>query len=177
MRINGDSFRIPNGPPVSIASNVYYDYSPLSKKKINSLYGTASLGYNDWFYIDASLRNDWSSTLPEDNRSYSYPSLSASVLLNEMMDLPGEVLTFSKLRVSWAQVGNDTSPYMLEDIYYIDDASGSYLGQTTMSRSSIKNNPDLLPEEVTSFEVGVNSGFLTTGFLPISVFTISNPPI
>ncbi|MGQ1890192.1 SusC/RagA family TonB-linked outer membrane protein [Thermophagus sp. OGC60D27] len=154
MRINGDSFRVPNGPPVSIASNVFYGYSPLSKKKINSLYGTASLGYNDWLYIDASLRNDWSSTLPEGNRSYSYPSLSGSVLLNEMMDLSGSVMTFSKLRVSWAQVGNDTSPYMLEDIYSIDDASDSYLGRTTMSRSLTKNNSDLLPEEVTSVEVG-----------------------
>lgn len=154
MRINGDSFRIPNGPPASIASNVFQGYDPLSKKKINSLYGTASLGYNDWFYIDASLRNDWSSTLPENNRSYSYPSLSASILPNEMMDLTSDVLTFSKLRVSWAQVGNDTSPYMLEDIYYIDDASDSYLGRTTMSRSSTKNNPDLKPEETSSFEVG-----------------------
>ena len=154
MRINGDSFRIPEGPPVSIASNVYYGYSPLSKKKINSLYGTASFGYNNWFYLDASLRNDWSSTLPKDNRSYSYPSLSGSVLLNEMLDLSGGIMSFSKIRMSWAQVGNDTSPYMLEDIYSIDDASDSYLGLTTMSRSSTKNNPDLLPEKVTSVEVG-----------------------
>lgn len=154
MRINGDSFRIPEGPPVSIASNVYYGYSPLSKKKINSLYGTASLGYNNWFYLDASLRNDWSSTLPKGNRSYSYPSLSGSVLLNEMLDLSGGIMSFSKIRMSWAQVGNDTSPYMLEDIYSIDDASDSYLGLTTMSRSSTKNNPDLLPEKVTSVEVG-----------------------
>lgn len=154
MRINGEDFRVPEGPPASIASEVFQGYDPLSKKKINSLYGTASFGYDNWFYLDASLRNDWSSTLPEDNWSYSYPSVSTSVLFNELLDIPSDVLTFSKLRMSWAQVGNDTDPYMLSDIFYIDDASGSYLGRTTMSRSGTKNNPDLLPEEVTSFEVG-----------------------
>jgi TonB-linked SusC/RagA family outer membrane protein len=160
MRINGEDFRIPEGPPVSISEQVFYGYSPLSKKKINSLYGTASFGFDNWFYLEGSLRNDWSSSLPEDSRSYSYPSLGASVLLNELLDIGTPALTYSKLRLSWAQVGNDTDPYMLNDIYYIDDASGSYLGLTTMSRSSQKNNADLRPEEVTSLEFGGEFRFL-----------------
>jgi outer membrane receptor protein involved in Fe transport len=89
MRINGGKFRAPNGPPVSIASEIFTGYDPLSKKKINSLYGTASIGYDNWFYVDASLRNDWSSTLPEDNRSYSYPSVSSSILFNELFGITG----------------------------------------------------------------------------------------
>ncbi|MFW5753696.1 MAG: SusC/RagA family TonB-linked outer membrane protein, partial [Marinilabiliaceae bacterium] len=175
MRINGEDFRVPQGPPASISSEVFQGYDPLSKKKINSLYGTASLGYDNWFYLDASLRNDWSSTLPEDNWSYSYPSLSTSVLFNELLNIPDDVLTFSKVRMSWAQVGNDTDPYMLSDIFYIDDASGSYLGRTTMSRSGTKNNPDLRPEEVTSFEVGGEFRFFNNRlFTDFSVYNIKS---
>jgi TonB-linked SusC/RagA family outer membrane protein len=175
MRINGDSFRIPDGPPLSIAEQVFYGYSTLNKKKINSLYGTASLGYDNWFYLDASLRNDWSSTLPEDNWSFLYPSVSASLLFNDLLDINNSVLGFSKLRVSWAQVGNDTDPYKLFDIYSIDNATDSYLGLTTMSRSGTKNNPNLLPEEVNSFEIGGELRFFKNRlYTDFSVYNIKS---
>ena len=152
--VRGDHFRIPEAPPVLSASNVFPGFTPLQEKKINSLYGTVSLSYDRWLYLDGSVRNDWSSTLPETNWSYFYPSVSASILFNDLMNLDNSAMTYSKLRVSWAQVGNDTDPYQLYDTYSLASISDSYLGQTTVSRSSTKFNPNLKPEQITSTEVG-----------------------
>nr|WP_321410678.1 SusC/RagA family TonB-linked outer membrane protein [uncultured Carboxylicivirga sp.] len=160
MGINGEDFRIPDGPPLAIASQVFTSYSPIKKKKINSLYGTVTFAFDRWLYLEGTARNDWSSSLGADNRSYFYPSVSASVILNELLDMSGGPVDFAKVRMSWAQVGNDTDAFMLDDIYSIDDAEGSYLDQITMSRGSTKMNPDLKPEQITSFEVGGEFRFL-----------------
>ncbi len=160
MRINGEDFRIPDGPPVSIAEQVFTGYTPLKKKIVNSLYGTASLSFDRWLYLDLTARNDWSSALPSNNWSFFYPSVSTSLLLHEVLDMSSGVVDFAKIRMSWAQVGNDTDPFKLLDIYSIDPATDSYLGRTTMSRSSTKNNANLKPEAISSVEVGAELRFL-----------------
>lgn len=160
MRINGSDFRIPVGPPVSISEQVFTGYTPLKKKIVNSLYATASFSYDRWLYVDLTARNDWSSALPSDNWSYFYPSVSTSILLNEILDMSATAVDFAKIRFSWAEVGNDTDPFNLVDIYSIDAATDSYLGRTTMSRSATKKNPDLKPEAVSSIEIGAELRFL-----------------
>ncbi len=160
FRINGEDFRIPEGPPVDIAEQVFTGYAPLKKRTVNSLYATASLSYDRWLYLDVTGRNDWSSSLPKDNWSFFYPSVSTSVLLHEALDFGGGVIDFAKVRVSWAEVGNDTDPFRLVDVYSIDAATDSYLGRTTMSRSSTKNNENLKPESITSVEFGAELRFL-----------------
>ena len=152
--LSGAHFRIPSGPPSLSANTITPGFTPMKEKRINSLYGTVSLSYDRWFYLDGSARNDWSSTLPETNWSYFYPSVSASILFNDLLKLDNSAMTYSKLRVSWAQVGNDTDPYLLYDTYSLAQVSDSYLGETTMSRSSTKYNPNLKPEQITSTEVG-----------------------
>ena len=152
--VTGKDFRIPDGPPILSATTITPSYTPLQEKEISSLYATLSLSYDQWLYLDLSARNDWSSTLPQSNWSYFYPSVSASILLNDLLGIENSVMNYSKIRASWAQVGNDTSPYQLYDTYSLASISSSYLGRTTMSRNATKYNPDLLPEEVSSFEVG-----------------------
>ncbi|HRE51213.1 MAG TPA: SusC/RagA family TonB-linked outer membrane protein [Flavitalea sp.] len=78
-------------------------------KEVRSLYGKATLGYKNFLYLDATLRNDWSSTLPRDNNSYLYPSVSGSFVFTELMrgSSISETLTFGKVRASYAQVGSD----------------------------------------------------------------------
>ncbi|RKD92024.1 SusC/RagA family TonB-linked outer membrane protein [Mangrovibacterium diazotrophicum] len=152
--VSGSQFRIPDGPPLSAASVVTAGFTPLEEKEINSLYGTVSFAYDRWFYLDLSARNDWSSTLPETNWSYFYPSASASILINDLLEIENSVLSYSKVRASWAQVGNDTDPYQLYDTYSLAAASSSYLGETTMSRSDVKYASDLKPEDVRSIEIG-----------------------
>ena len=84
----------------------------VDRKQINSLYGLVNLGYQNVLFLDLTARNDWSSTLPQDNNSYFYPSVSASAIISDMVELPS-AFAFAKLRASWAQVGNDTDPYSL----------------------------------------------------------------
>jgi len=97
----------------SIDRPTIVDYN--SEKVINSVYGSLNLGYKGMLYLDGSLRNDWSSTLPEANNSYLYPSISGTWLFSELLNL--QFFSLGKIRVSWAQVGNDTDPYQLNITY------------------------------------------------------------
>ncbi|WP_229733987.1 SusC/RagA family TonB-linked outer membrane protein [Pontibacter amylolyticus] len=129
----------------------------LSKKSINSVFGSVSLGYNDYAFLDVTGRNDWSSTLPEGNNSYFYPSVGGSLVISEMFDYNKNLFSFAKLRGSYARVGNDTDPYRLYQTYSFD---GFFDGATLASLSTTMNNPDLKPELTSSVEFGVDLKFL-----------------
>lgn len=126
--------------------------SGMSEKAIYSIYGLASIGYKDVVYLDLTARNDWSSTLPEENRSYFYPSASLSVLLNNALDL-GENISLAKIRGGWAQVGNDTDPYKLMPSMV---NSGSWGNQIELSTSETLLLPNLKPEIQKSWELGAD---------------------
>ncbi|MCF6239763.1 MAG: TonB-dependent receptor [Bacteroidales bacterium] len=151
--VYGEDFKIPTKPTTESAQILKPYYRPLQEKKVHSLYGNASISYKNMIYLDISGRNDWSSTLPEDNWSYFYPSVSLSLLLDQMIPFFGNNFDLFKVRGSWAQVGNDTSPYQLEDSYILQQEG--YLGLTTLSRPSVKMNPELKPETTTSNEIGI----------------------
>lgn len=121
-----------------------------SQKGINSVYAMANLGWRETAFIDLTARNDWSSTLPPDNRSYFYPSASLSLMVDELVNMGNRVNMF-KLRGGWAQVGNDTSPYALYPTYY--DA-GQWGDAIRLGKPGSLLSPNLLPEEATSFEIG-----------------------
>src|SRR5690606_30932602 len=89
--------------------------SAISERAINSIYGLINLNYRDMIYLDLTGRNDWSSTLPVNNRSYFYPSASLSVLANRMLSLP-KTVALLKIRGGVARVGNDTYPYNLSNV-------------------------------------------------------------
>ena len=123
------------------------------KKQINSLYGTLSIAYDSWAYFDVSYRNDWSSTLPSHNWSYSYPSFSLSILLSQALRLNKDLFPYIKVRGSYALVGSDTDPYQLVSGYRVQ--SESYDGATVFGKDAVKRNPDLKPEITTSQEYGL----------------------
>ncbi len=153
MGVYGEDFKIPTKPTTASARELIPSYTPLRKKKVNSLYGSVSLSYNSFLYLDITGRNDWSSTLPKDNWSYFYPSVSLSALLNKYIDPDNNIFDLLKVRGSWAKVGSDTGPYQL-DIYYNLQQNG-YLGLTTLSRPAVKMNPNLKPEQTSSLEFGL----------------------
>jgi TonB-linked SusC/RagA family outer membrane protein len=129
-------------------------------KKVNSIFGSLTVGYKDTFFVDATARNDWSSTLPIDNSSYFYPSIGGSILLNEIFP-KNDVLSFLKLRGSWAQVGNDTSPYNLLSTFRY---GGLYNGLTYLTLDSTNKNPELKPELTTSNEFGLEANLFKKRF-------------
>jgi TonB-linked SusC/RagA family outer membrane protein len=129
----------------------------LSDKIIYSAYGSVSLGYENYLFMDITGRNDWSSTLPKNNNSYFYPSIGGSFVFTDAFKIPRNILSFGKLRASYAIVGNDTKPYQLIPTYSFD---GIYNNQAYASLSSTFYNPDLKPEKTRSSEFGVELHFL-----------------
>lgn len=139
-------FTVDNIAPTSL------NYSSFtSERAINSVYALANFGAYDMLYLDVTARNDWSSTLPVDNRSYFYPSASLSFLVSELVDIPKVDLL--KLRGGWARVGNDTSPYQLGAYF---NNSGQWENAVLYSAQGSLNTPDLEPEEATSQEFGID---------------------
>ena len=125
-------------------------------KKLNSVYGFATLGYKSYLFVDLTARNDWSSTLPLKAWSYFYPSAGLTWIVSDMFkgSIPAW-LTFAKLRASFAQVGNDTDPYQLNPTFdfYVGGANGY------ASRGGTKPNENLKPEITTSQELGADIRF------------------
>lgn len=123
-----------------------------TEKEINSIYGLANISYKDMLFLELTSRNDWSSTLPEDNNSYFYPSVSLSGVISEMVQLP-EIIDFAKFRLGYAEVGNDTEPYRLRSIYKYTTPYGSNYGLTDDNTIA---NADLKPEKQQSYEIGAD---------------------
>ncbi len=124
------------------------------ERQINSLYGFAQIGWKSLIYLDITGRNDWSSTLPENNNSYFYPSVSLSAIVSDLLNLPSNsALSFAKLRLGWAQVGNDTDPFRLNDPFFFGQPVGNF---AVAGPSNTLPNFDLKPEIQTSYEVGAD---------------------
>jgi TonB-linked SusC/RagA family outer membrane protein len=122
-----------------------------SRQRVNSLYGSAQLAFNEMWFVDVTGRNDWSSTLPADSRSYFYPSISSSLVFTQLADLP--FLSYGKLRGGWSEVGNDTDPYNLIDPYISDEF---FNNNPRLTGSNLLRNPNLKPERTRSWEVGTD---------------------
>lgn len=119
----------------------------IRRKALNSLYFTANLSWQSKLFLDVTGRNDWSSTLPRNHRSFFYPSVSASAVMNELFALPDPV-SFFKLRASFAQVGNDTDPYKTSAYYDNSNFPGAAEVASTLY------NQDFKPEISTNYEAG-----------------------
>ncbi|MBN2174965.1 MAG: SusC/RagA family TonB-linked outer membrane protein [Bacteroidales bacterium] len=126
-----------------------------NKIGVNGIYASASIGYKNLVYIDGTIRRDQSSTLPEDNNDYYYPSISGSFLFSNLVET--NWLSFGKARVNYAQVGNDAPWGSILDTY---DGNPVFGGTPLYSVPNTKNNPDLKPENTTSIEAGLEMYFL-----------------
>ncbi len=120
------------------------------KSGIKSFYGQATVSYKDMIYLDVTGRNDVSSTLPEDSRSYFYPSASLSFILSELDAIKNiGFLSFAKISGNYAEVGAATDPYRVQTSYNIRKPWSG------LSRTSVPgrlNNSNLLPENTKSYE-------------------------
>lgn len=145
---------IPNFYSVSNGSirEASYNYF---EKQINSFYGMGSFSWDNFAFVDVTLRNDVSSTLPSSNRSYVYPSVGGSLLVKEFLEKFGVntgPVNFAKFRASWAEVGNDTQAYQLLNYYNAQFVGGVM----TLTPNNYKANPNLKPESIRSWEIGAD---------------------
>jgi TonB-linked SusC/RagA family outer membrane protein len=127
----------------------------LLERRVNSLYGNVSVGYDDTYFIEGTIRNDWSSTLPKANNSYMYPSIGASVVLSELLP-KNSILSYAKIRGSYAQVGTDVGPYAIGLVYGTGNAFGANATQFLPSQLP---NQDLKPGLSSAYEGGVDLKF------------------
>ena len=124
-----------------------------SQKQINSLYGQAEFGYNDYAYITVTGRNDWSSTLPAGKNSYFYPSIAGSYVFTQAFPSLnfGGHLNYGKLRAGWSRVGNDADPYQLAVTFGALNQFG-HISRFTTPDGLL--NPNLKPEQTDAWELG-----------------------
>ncbi|MEO9968180.1 MAG: SusC/RagA family TonB-linked outer membrane protein [Reichenbachiella sp.] len=142
-----------------ISINNYGDYS-LNKTnprgEINSFYAFANVGYKNFAFLDVTARQDWDSTLPQDNNSVLYPSITGSFVFTSAFDIQSGLLSYGKVRGSYAEVGNGTDPYGLDRSYYpypytLDGATFS------TESGSIIPNPDLVASLTKGYEFGLEA--------------------
>ena len=126
-----------------------------SDYRIVGVFADLTLGWKDFLFLTLTARNDWTSTLPEQNRSFFYPSASASYILSQHLTMP-DWISFIKVRGSVAKIGKDAPPYAFSTGFIPLDPQ--FLGGLTLSDRS--GDPDLKPEFTTSYEAGTDVRFL-----------------
>ncbi len=142
------------------------------RQRLVGAFADVTVGYKNFLYLNLTGRNDWSSTLPVDNRSYFYPAASASFMFSELLNVDESILSIGKIRVGWGKVGMDADPYSIyttyigkaseftNDKYNYKYAAFPFLGQAGMTTPDEGNDPELKPEFKTEFEAGTNLGFI-----------------
>ena len=145
-----DLYALTNSRDPLTSSNDFY------RLRQYGLYGSIQLDYRRWAFLNITGRNDWSSTLPVDNNSYFYPSVTASVLLSEAFGWRSKAVNYLKIRGGWSQVGADANPYQLATVFTSETA---FNGNPLQSSSTIGMNSNLKPENTSSIEAGFEAAF------------------
>ncbi len=120
----------------------------LFERRVNSVFGNVSFGFKDFIFVEGSIRNDWSSTLPKANNSYLYPSVSGSLVFTQFIPR-NNILSFGKIRAGYAQVGTDVGPYQTALTYTV--------GSFTYGANSLSFLPNQLPNA--NLKPGLSSSY------------------
>ena len=149
--------KVPNFYSISNSqSSELIQSSQVRQMRKNSVFASASVGYKSFLYLDVTGRNDWSSTLPEDNNSYFYPSVSGSFVFSELLDMSW--LSYGKLRAGWALTAVDPPAYRSTATPAL--ISDNFNGVPTSVLPGTFNNTTLKPEFTSGFETGLEAKFL-----------------
>ncbi len=137
-------------------------FDTYSRRRLFGVFGEITLGYKNWAFVTATGRNDISSTLPQNSRSYFYPGISGSIVFSDALKLNGKVLDFGKIRAGYAKVGRDAGPYRVDNVYVLGT---SFLTQPTGAVSSDANGgKSLQPEFTKELELGTQLSFFNKRF-------------
>ncbi|NDC78962.1 MAG: SusC/RagA family TonB-linked outer membrane protein, partial [Chitinophagia bacterium] len=141
--------------------------STFSDSRLSSVFGSLTLGYNNYFFVELTGRNDWDSRLPVNDRSYFYPGASASLIVTDLIPALGEgkLLSSLKLKGAYASTGNvNVGTYSLESTF--SQAGGFPYGALPgFTADNNINNPAIRPEVVNSLEFGAEFAFFNNNVL------------
>lgn len=141
---------------LSNTSQQVFNLDNFERRRLYGIFGEVTAGYKNYAFLTLTGRNDWSSTLPKDQRSYFYPSISGSLVFTDALKIKSDVFDYGKVRAGWAKVGRDADPYSLDDVFILGQ---NFLGQPTASISTTSHNPNLKPEFTREIELGTQLSF------------------
>ena len=154
-----------------------------TQRRLIGVYSQLGLSYRNWLFLELQGRNDWSSTLSLDNNSYFYPAASVGFVFTDAFDIANPILSYGKLRASYARVGNDAGIYLTNTVF-INQAFGNNVAGITfpfngtvaaVTRANRRGNLELNPEFTTSYEAGAELG-LFDGRASLDVNYFFNKP-
>lgn len=157
VRAYGSGFVVPRFSHFSNATNVDI-HQRMTQRRLIGVYGDLNIDWRDIIYLNITGRNDWTSTLPIENRSFFYPSVSLGMVFSDLIETPDWV-TYGKFRASYAEVGKDAPPYSTIGVY-VAPSIYPLAGQTGFTKGETIAAPDLRPERTTSTELGLDFRFL-----------------
>lgn len=162
LNTRGERFALPGFFDLSNTTNLF-SFRSTSNRRYAGIFGSAKFGYRNALFLELTGRNDWSSTLPENNNSFFYPSASLSYVFTDLHKLQNNILSFGKLRLSYAAVGKDAPIYSVGS--YFNSVSGFPFASGANNipgflQSTNYGDPNLKPEKQTSFEIGTELRFL-----------------
>jgi len=150
----GGDFIVPGIYSITNTSTKRFAADDRSKRRITGIFADATLGYRNFAFLNATGRQDRTSTLPYKNATYYYPALSGSLVWTDAFKLKSNWLDYGKIRAGWAKVGSDAPPHNGEDVYGV--SSVNFLGQPYASRGGTTVDLDLTPEFTTEVEAGTD---------------------
>lgn len=154
-RISSRNFMLlfPDQRTLSNTRGITSSLEEIERKEKQAVFGMTSFSYKNRLFFDATVRNEWSSSLPKSNNSYFYYSFGTGLIMTDLLQIKNSPLSYWKLRASYAQVGNDTGFDRLLTGYYRPDG-GSFLGLPYYVGEEVLKNPNLKPEQTQSWEAG-----------------------
>ncbi len=144
------------------SGSVYASNNTSFESHINSIFGFGKISFKNYLFLEFTGRNDWASVLPINNNNFFYPSVTASAVITDMLDVDSNVLSFLKIRGGWAEVGGigSLNPYSLEPTYAL---STNPFGSVTVGfLPGQLNNPNIRPESTTGIEFGADMRFFNS---------------
>ena len=139
-----------------------------TKRTLFGVFGDLTFNYKNYLFLNLVGRNEWSSTLPTDNRSYFYPGVSTSFIFSDAFDLNKNIINYGKIRVGYSKTARDANPYLIYNTFgqgvfsdgFTTGITFPFNGLAGFTVANTINNPNLKPEFTTEYETGLEMKFL-----------------
>ena len=156
ISFSGKTFNVPDVFTLRNTLTVASLQDDREQKRNVGVFADVTFSYKEFLFLNATARNDWSSTLPKNNNSYFYPSVSASLIVTDALNIKSDVLTFAKLRGGFAKVGSDAAAEFLNRNFVSGNA---YNVNPVIGNNTVLSDPNITPEFTEEFELGTDLEF------------------